>query len=172
MPISSRGAALIALTSGLLAAGATAAAMRRPEPAAAPASSRAHRVHEMGAAVMPFALDRTTHVFEMTVDGGIQDVVAKDAADTATIRLIRQHLGHEAARFGRGDFEDPMALHGAAMPGVQDLAAGADRLEVEYQPLPDGGRITYRTADPALVTAVHRWFGAQLSDHAADATYR
>lgn len=134
--------------------------------------ARAHRVHEMGSAVMPFDLERTTHVFEMTERGGIQDVVANEPGDTATIRRIREHLTHEAGLFRRGDFGDPMSLHGADMPGVAALADGADRLEVDYRPIPDGARITFRTDDPALVTAIHRWFGAQLSDHAADATYR
>lgn len=133
---------------------------------------RAEMVHDMGGGVMPFAMDKTTHIFQMTDSGGIQDVVAKEATDTATTRLVRQHLMHEARRFGQGDFTDPMALHGPNMPGVAELSAGAERLQVAYRELPDGGRIVYSTSDPELVTAVHRWFGAQLSDHGADATYR
>lgn len=174
----SKGAVLgTAVAGALVGAAITAGAMWRmgsPEPVQPEAvqSDRAHQVHQMGATVMPFALDETTHVFEMTESGGIQDVVAKDPADTATVRLIRQHLGHEAELFGAGDFRDPMSLHGADMPGVQQLAAGADGVRVAYEELPDGARITFETDDAALVTAVHRWFGAQLSDHAGDATYR
>ncbi len=129
-------------------------------------------VHEMGGEVMPFDLDKTTHIFEMTDSGGIQDVVAKDTSDNQQIELIRRHLEHEAARFGSGDFSDPAMLHGKSMPGLAELSAGSDRLRVEYVALPDGGRILYSTHDPRLITAVHRWFGAQLSDHGPDATYR
>jgi hypothetical protein len=43
---------------------------------------------------------------------------------------------------------------------------------MEYTALPNGGQITFTTDDLHLITATHRWFGAQLSDHGADATYR
>jgi hypothetical protein len=129
-------------------------------------------VHRHGHAVMPFALDRTTHVFEMTTTGGIQDVVVKSPADSAQIPLIRRHLSREAERFRAGDFSDPRSLHGEAMPGLRELSAAGERLEVEYRDLPAGGRIVYTSSDPDLITAIHRWFGAQLSDHGADATYR
>jgi len=89
----------------------------------------------MAATVMPFALERTTHVFEMTDRGGIQDVAAKEPGDTATIGLIRQHLMHVAELFCRGDFRDPMSLHSAEMTGVRALSAGSDRVRVEYQVL-------------------------------------
>ncbi len=136
------------------------------------APTREQMVHSMGHDVMPFALDRTTHVFEMTDSGGIQDVISKDAADTTQIGLIRQHLSHEAMRFAAGDFSDPMALHGSDMPGVRELSGGGGRIRVTYEDLADGGRLVFATTDLALITAVHRWFGAQLSDHGADATYR
>jgi hypothetical protein len=133
---------------------------------------RVSMVHEMGGSVMPFALDSTLHIFEMTDSGGIQDVVAKDSTDHAQIALIRRHLMHEAELFRSGNFSDPASIHGNAMPGLEALSAGADRIRIVYTPLPTGGRITYGTRDPELITAVHRWFGAQLSDHGADATYR
>jgi hypothetical protein len=38
-----------------------------------------------------------------------------------------------------------------------------------YSDLPDGAEITFKTTDPQLLTAIHRWFGAQLSEHGADA---
>jgi hypothetical protein len=137
-----------------------------------PPQNRETMVHEMGGEVMPFSLDSTTHVFEMTMTGGVQQVVAKDPADSAQIRLVRQHLMHEAMQFKSGDFSDPMALHGKDMPGLKELSAGAERVQVEFAPLPNGGQITFTTSDPTLLTAIHRWFGAQLSDHGADATYR
>lgn len=140
--------------------------------AASAAPSRAAMIHQHGAMVMPFDLSATRHIFEMTVRGGIQQVVLRTGADSAQLPLIRRHLREEARRFGAGDFSDPMRLHGADMPGVRELAAAAARLRVSYAELPDGAQITFEAADPALVTAVHRWFGAQLSDHGADAVAR
>ena len=75
-------------------------------------------------------------------------------------------------RFASGDYSDPTSLHGAEMPGLQELTAGAARIKVDYEALPNGAQITFSTDDIHLVTAVHRWFGAQLSDHGSDATYR
>jgi hypothetical protein len=135
-------------------------------------SSRQEMVHAMGISVMPFDLERTTHIFQMTETGGVQQVVAKDPNDSRQISLIQQHLQHEAGRFGSGDFSDPTSLHGGDMPGVKDLSADASRIKVEYAPLPNGGQITFATDDWRLATAIHRWFGAQLSDHGRDATYR
>jgi hypothetical protein len=143
--------------------------------AATPMSTHQHRpgmIHEAGQHVMPFSLEATLHVFEMTGEGGIQDVVVREPGNQEQIDLIRQHLQEEAELFAQGNFSDPASLHGADMPGLAELAAGASRMEVVYSELPDGARITYTTDDPALVTAIHRWFGAQLSDHGTDATYR
>ena len=55
------------------------------------------------------------------------------------------------------------------MPGLKELQLGAQRVKVSYADLPDGAVITFETTDPHLLTAIHRWFGAQLSEHGADA---
>ena len=137
-----------------------------------PAGDGQSSVHDMGQTVMPFDLGETTHVFEMTETGGVQEVISDDPTDNAQVSLIQQHLQHEALRFRAGDFSDPTSLHGSDMPGVSDLSEGADRITIQYVELPNGARITIMTDDSHLLTALHRWFGAQLSDHASDATYR
>jgi len=129
-------------------------------------------VHEMGHQVMPFELSKTRHIFEMTENGGIQRVIVKNPGDKEQIALIQEHLQHLVTGFRAGDFSDPVSLHGADMPGLKELAAGAPRIKIEYAALPNGGQITFTTDDLHLITAIHRWFGAQLSDHGADATYR
>jgi len=139
---------------------------------AAATPNRQQMVHSMGAGVMPFDLDKTTHIFTMTPSGGVQQVVAKDPAATDQIVLIQQHLQHEAQRFSAGDFGDPVALHGGDMPGLKELAAGAARITVTHTPLPNGAQLTYTTTDLQLITALHQWFGAQLSDHGHDAIAR
>ena len=137
-----------------------------------PTGSRQSSVHTMGQTVMPFDLGETTHVFEMTETGGVQEVISDDPSDAAQVSLIRQHLQHEALRFRSGDFSDPTSLHGGNMPGLAELAQGAESMTIDYAELPDGARLTFTTSESYLVAALHRWFGAQLSDHASDATYR
>jgi hypothetical protein len=132
-------------------------------------ANRQAMIHEQGGAVMPFDLDRTTHVFKTTEIGGIETVIAKDVADSEQIALIQQHLQHEVLRFREGDFGDPAAIHGAGMPGLTELAAGAASITFSYAALPNGAQISYETNDPGLVDALHRWFAAQLADHGHDA---
>lgn len=123
----------------------------------------------MGHEVMPFDLSKTIHIFRMTDFGGVQRVIVKDAAAMDQVPLIRQHLQKEAKAFQHGDYSDPAALHGVDMPGLKDLQAGALNIKVTYSALPNGAKITFETSDLQLLTAIHRWFGAQLSGHGADA---
>lgn len=126
-------------------------------------------VHQMSHSVMPFDISKTLHIFRMTESGGVEQVVARDPGDTSQVSLIRQHLKHEAGRFQRGDYSDPAKLHGAGMPGLKELQAGASHIKISYMELPAGAAITFQTTDIHLLTAIHRWFGAQLSEHGADA---
>lgn len=126
-----------------------------------------HAAH-LGASVMPFDLGRSTHVFTPMADGGTQDVVSKDR-DPAQVALIQGHLRKEASAFARGDYADPAAIHGQAMPGLAELQVGAARVRVLFEDLPEGARLRFMTRDPGLVAALHRWFAAQVADHGADA---
>ena len=126
-------------------------------------------VHQMSHSVMPFEMSQTVHIFKMTESGGVQRVVAKKSAAADQIALIRQHLQHEAENFQRGDYSDPAMLHGTDMPGIKDLQRGAAQIKVSYAAIPDGAEITFQTTDIHLLTALHRWFGAQLSEHGSDA---
>lgn len=126
---------------------------------------RRAEVAARGATVMPFDLQRTQHKFEALADGGLQTVIADDPTDTTQVRLVREHLSAEAAGFSRGDFADPRAIHGHAMPGVAELSAGAARIEISYATIEGGARIRYTASDSALVSALHRWFEARRMDH-------
>lgn len=132
-------------------------------------AERRAEVAARGATVMPFDLDRTTHVFEPTPRGGRQTVTADDPADAEQVRLVRGHLREERAAFARGDFTDPATIHGQDMPGLDALRAGHRRFEVTYTDVPGGALLTYTTADPTLVEALHAWYRAQVSDHGSHA---
>jgi hypothetical protein len=111
---------------GLIAAGWYSTTMQQRE--------RQAVVAERGANVMPFDLDRTTHIFQNRTDGGLQQVVADDLSDAAQIALIRTHLQEEAAKFERGDFGDPASIHGQMMPGLSALRQGYAQITVIYPP--------------------------------------
>ena len=129
--------------------------------------ARQEEVAKRGAKVMPFSLERTVHIFAKTESGGIQQVIVKDPSDTGQIKLIREHLSMISKEFAQGNFSAPASIHGSDMPGLAALEkARPDQLRIEYKELPDGAQIAYSSASPELIEAIHRWFDAQLADHA------
>lgn len=139
-------------------------------PAQTADAARQAEVARRGADVMPFSLAATRHVFTKTSDGGTQRVVARKPSDTAQVKLVRQHLREIETQFRRGDFTGPAHIHGAQMPGLADLeSARPGEIAIDYRDVPGGAELAYRTANPALVTALHSWFDAQVSDHGHDA---
>ncbi|MGV3494878.1 MAG: aspartate carbamoyltransferase [Ramlibacter sp.] len=126
----------------------------------------AHR----GKDVMPFSLPATQHIFTKTAQGGVQQVVARNGADAAQVRLVRQHLGEIREQFLRGDFSGPAHIHGQDMPGLAGLrAARPGQLAIDYRDIEGGAELRYATADATLVASLHQWFDAQVSDHGRDA---
>ena len=133
--------------------------------AVTPASpARLEKVAAQGAEVMPFDLERTTHIFKKLDNGGLQQVVS-DNQDARQITLIREHLAAEAQRFSQGNFHDPQLIHGENMAGLHQLITGYQHLTVQYSVIENGAQILYTTTDPDLVTALHQWFDAQVADH-------
>lgn len=132
-------------------------------------NARHSEVAAIGAEVMPFDLERTTHIFEKIDNGGVQQVLVDAPDDIEQVALIRQHLAEEADRFAKGDFHDPIMIHGDEMPGLHDLISGAKQIQIEYSEIENGGQILYTTDNSSLVSAIHSWFDAQLLDHGSHA---
>lgn len=135
-----------------------------------------HRQHqaevaERGAEVMQFDLDATTHIFDKTPNGVAERIVADDPQYATQIRLVREHLTKEEARFKGGDFTSPAAIHGDDMPGLEELSAGASEIDIEYTEIPTGAELTFTTTDPTLVRALSAWADAQLFDHGEHANH-
>lgn len=131
---------------------------------------RLDEVAERGSHVMPFDLEKTTHIFSKTDTGGVQQVIAKDKSDTEQINLIRSHLSAITKEFKQGNFSNPEKIHGERMPGLAELkTAKTGQIKIVYKELPDGAEITYATHIEKLKLAIHQWFDAQLSDHARHA---
>jgi hypothetical protein len=139
--------------------------------AISPAQTRQAEVAKRGAKVMPFDLEQTTHVFQKLDDGGLQKVIVKDPANKKQIALIQSHLKEESEKFRKGDFSDPAKIHGEDMPGLAQLKLGAAKVDIRYSVLPDGAQVRYTAKDPKVITALHRWFDAQVSDHGHHATH-
>ena len=86
-------------------------------------------------------------------------MVATKPSDATQVRLVREHLHDIQTQFRKGDFSEPSHIHGMDMPGLAQLkAARPGQLSIAYQDVVGGGELTYRTADPKLVSALHTWF--------------
>ncbi|QYY33925.1 aspartate carbamoyltransferase (plasmid) [Cupriavidus pinatubonensis] len=132
-------------------------------------TQRQAEVAKLGADVMPFSLKATTHVFTKTRDGGTQRVVAQDKSDATQVRLVREHLQLIQKQFQAGDFSGPSHIHGNEMPGLAQLkAAKPGQISITYIDVARGGELSFGATEPSLVSALHAWFDAQVSDHGAD----
>ena len=134
-------------------------------------TQRRTQVEHTSEQVMPFSMQTSQHVFVPTPRGGVQTVLVH-GGNAKQVGLVRSHVRKEAAAFARGDFADPASIHGGDMPGLKAMHAGARRIDVRYADVPNGARITYTTADRALVSAIHAWFKAQVNDHGPHATMK
>jgi hypothetical protein len=133
-------------------------------------SQRRAEVAGRGQDVMPFSLAATTHIFTENVRGGIQQVVVKKPTDAVQVKMIRQHLQEIRYQFLKGDFSGPSHIHGQDMPGLSDLKASTPgQIAIDYKEVKGGAQLTYKTGEMSTVTALHKWFDAQLSDHGKDA---
>lgn len=131
---------------------------------------RQAEVAQRGKDVMPFSLAATTHIFTKTAQGGVQQVVVKDARDAEQVRLTRQHLREIRDQFLKGDFSGPTRIHGQDMPGLAELkAARPGQIVITYKDIDKGAELSYATSNGSLVSALHQWFDAQLTDHGKDA---
>lgn len=127
-------------------------------------------VAQRGKDVMPFSLAATTHIFTKTAQGGVQQVVVKDARDAEQLRLTRLHLQEIRDQFLKGDFSGPTHIHGQDMPGLAELkAVRPGEIVITYKDIKEGAQLSYATANASLVSALHQWFDAQLTDHGKDA---
>jgi hypothetical protein len=115
------------------------------------------------APAVSFDAHNATHAFQKTTDGGIQQIVARDANDKDLIAAIRTYMETQAVRFGNGDYSDHSKAHGKAMRGMQYLKTiKPGQLAITYRDVPTGAAVDYVGRDAATVDAIHKWFDAAM----------
>ncbi len=124
------------------------------------AQKEAHQDHVMG-----FSQAKTTHHFLLYPSGGVIQVEANDANDTASRDQIRAHLPHIAKMFAAGDFQAPMLVHSKTPPGVPVLERLKNEVTYAYEELPQGGRVRITTSNKEALDAVHAFLRFQIKDH-------
>lgn len=122
-------------------------------------------VNQHGDHVMGFSHEKTTHHFELNYDGGAIDVRANDARDTLSRDQIGSHFRHIAEMFAAGNFNAPMLIHGANVPGTAAMARLKDRIHWNLQETARGARINVVADNKAALDAVHEFLRFQIEDH-------
>ncbi len=118
-----------------------------------------------GTLAMGFDQDKTVHHFLLRESGGAIVVTAKEAADTASITLIRSHFREIAASFANGAFDKPVATHGELPPGATTMTANAALIRYRYEERADGASVVLESADPDTRKAIHEFLRYQIVEH-------
>ncbi len=124
-------------------------------------------MQERGEHVMGVDQYTSAHVFEDLSDGGRVLLDRDDPADTAGIKAIRAHMRDIATAFRAGDFTKPFAVHAQTVPGTSIMTAHRDAISYDVIDRPRGGEVRIRSADPAVVAAIHEFLGFQRQQHHA-----
>ena len=139
--------------------------------------SKSRRSREGGAGslhpeIKPFDARKTKQIFQLLLNGGLQTVVAVNAEDQEQIGLIQARLKERAEKFQNGDFSDAVMIPGDETPELAEMRLGVKQITIRYDPMSDGGQISYSSANPELVKSIHRWLMAQLSEQSKNAARR
>jgi hypothetical protein len=127
--------------------------------------STSSAMNERGEKEMGFSQTATTHHFLLNANGGVIQVEANDAADTAARDNIRMHLTHIAKSFSSGDFAIPMFVHDTMPPGVLVMKQMKDRIRYTFEETPGGARVAITTTDPDALAAIQQFLRFQIAEH-------
>ncbi len=122
-------------------------------------------VNQHGDHVMGFSHEKTTHHFELHYDGGVIDVRANDVKDTESRDQIRGHFHHIAQMFSDGNFNVPMLVHSAVVPGTETMSRLKEQIHWDLQETPRGARIVISADNKPALDAVHEFLRFQINDH-------
>jgi hypothetical protein len=120
-----------------------------------------------GEAVMGVDQYTSAHVFEELPDGGRIILERADSTDTASVRIIREHMREIAKLFAAGDFAKPFQVHARVVPGTDVMTRLRDRIAYEASDRPRGGQVRISSGDSVAVRAIHAFLAFQRMDHRA-----
>ena len=122
-------------------------------------------MNERGDKVMGFDHTKTTHHFLLKPNGGVIQIEANDAADTASRDEIRQHMRHIAKMFSEGNFSAPMLIHEQNPPGTDVMKQLKARIKYEFGEGERGAFIRISTSDAVALKAIHEFLRFQIKEH-------
>ena len=144
----------------------------------APQASAQHEGHDQhradmdhrGNEAMGFDQAKITHTFTTDERGGAIQVVARDAADAASVSQIRTHLREITKLFKGGDFSKPVFIHAQTPPGIDVLKARRAEIDYRFQEIPAGAKVTISSSNSEAIDAVHAFLRFQQGEHQSPRT--
>jgi hypothetical protein len=122
-------------------------------------------MEQRGAMGMGFSLEKTTHHFILTRDGGVISVEANDGKDIESRNEIRMHLSHIAKAFADGDFDIPMFVHDQTPPGVLMMRSKKDQIHYRFEETTFSGRVVMTGSGQDVLSAIHEFLVFQIREH-------
>jgi hypothetical protein len=122
-------------------------------------------VHRHGAEAMGFDQQKTEHHFQLSKDGGVVEVSARNADDKTSIEQIRTHLKMQAEKFSQGDFAAPEHTHGRVPPGTDVMKQMSSEIKYAYEAKPQGGVLRITSSSAKAIDAIHDFLRFQIQDH-------
>ncbi|HSH05853.1 MAG TPA: hypothetical protein VLL52_25270 [Anaerolineae bacterium] len=110
---------------------------------------------------LPYDPARTTSFFQPLDNGGRQTIMVKNRDELQQLGLVQQHLINNKTTFDTGDFSHFEAIYGSDMDNLAQVKANWQSITAVYNPMPNGGQISYLTDNPDLVIAIQGWLEAQ-----------
>lgn len=120
---------------------------------------------QRGNVAMGFEQEKITHKFIPTETGGEIMIMPKNASDSNTLNLIKEHIIDIQKDFSIGNFTKPFFIHAEQVPGTNTMNEKKDLIEYDIRQISNGSILSMITNDKEVINAIRDFMEYQGSEH-------
>lgn len=120
---------------------------------------------QRGNVAMGFEQEKITHKFIPTETGGEIMIMPKNASDSNTLNLIKEHMIDIQKDFSIGNFTKPFFIHAEQVPGTNTMNEKKDLIEYDIRQISNGSILSMITNDKEVINAIRDFIEYQGSEH-------
>lgn len=120
---------------------------------------------QRGNVAMGFEQEKITHKFIPTETGGEIMIMPKNASDSNTLNLIKEHIIDIQKDFSIGNFTKPFFIHAEQVPGTNTMNEKKDLIEYDIRQISNGSILSMITNDKEVINAIRDFIEYQGSEH-------
>jgi hypothetical protein len=120
---------------------------------------------QRGNVAMGFEQEKITHKFIPTETGGEIMIMPKNASDSNTLNLIKEHIIDIQNDFSIGNFTKPFFIHAEQVPGTNTMNEKKDLIEYDIRQISNGSILSMITNDKEVINAIRDFMEYQGSEH-------